>query len=139
MSPLASQCAQHCSDERNFADSGDMCSGVVDLGLVLAMVLAQEMQDSRPQHFTHVRLAHQVSHYYHQICRPRFLTSCFHAAKCSYTHACMHRSKQSVSMKKKKKQKTKKKPRKAYRSSTKKLRKSCLRGYDKASKTYKDI
>ena len=37
-----------CSDERNFADSGKMCSGVVILGLVLALVLAQVMQDNRP-------------------------------------------------------------------------------------------
>ena len=40
MDALASQCAQHCSDERNFDDSGAMCSGIVILGLVLAPVLA---------------------------------------------------------------------------------------------------
>ena len=56
MSALASQCAQHCSDERNFADSGKMCSGVVTLGLVLALVLLQEA--STPQ-----------------ICHPWFLAS----------------------------------------------------------------
>ena len=49
MRVLASQCAQHCSDERNFADFGEMYSGVVILGLVLALVLAQEMQDNRPE------------------------------------------------------------------------------------------
>ena len=38
----------------NFADSGKMCSGVVTLGLVLSLVLAQERQDNRPQHFIHV-------------------------------------------------------------------------------------
>ena len=37
---VASQCAQQCSDERNFADSGEMCFGIVILGL--ALVLAQE-------------------------------------------------------------------------------------------------
>ena len=57
----------------NFADSDKMRSGVVILGLVLALVLAQERQDKRPQH--HVRLADQVSLYNHQICRPQFLTS----------------------------------------------------------------
>ena len=52
-----------------------MCSGVVTLGLVLALVLAQETQDNRQQKLIHVRLADQVSHYNYQICRPRFLTS----------------------------------------------------------------
>ena len=52
-----------------------MCSGVVILGLVLALVLTQEVQDNGPQHLIHVRLAHPVSHYSHHICRPRFLTS----------------------------------------------------------------
>ena len=75
MSPLVSPCAQHCSDERNFADSGKMCSGVVILGLILALVLVQESQHNRPQHIIDVRLANQVSHYNHQICRPWFLTS----------------------------------------------------------------
>ena len=74
-SPLASQCEQHCSDERNFADSGEMSSGVVILDLVLALVLAQEMQNKMPQHLIHVRLTDQVSCYNHQICRPRFLIS----------------------------------------------------------------
>ena len=55
LSALASQCAQHCSDD--FADSGEMSSGIVILGLVLALVLAQETQDNRPQHLIHVRLA----------------------------------------------------------------------------------
>ena len=68
---MASQFVQYCSDERKFADSGEMCSVVVILGLVLALVLAQGIQDNMPQHLIHVRLAHQVSHYNHQICRPR--------------------------------------------------------------------
>ena len=75
MSALASQRAQHCSDERNFADSGETCSGVVNLGLDLALVLAQETQDNRPHNLIHVRLADQVSHYNNQICRPWVLTS----------------------------------------------------------------
>ena len=47
-----------------------MCSGFVILGLVLALVLAQERQDN----LIHVRLADEVSLYNHQICRPWFLT-----------------------------------------------------------------
>ena len=43
---LASQCAQHCSDERNFTDSSEMCSGVV---ILLALVVAHERQDNRPR------------------------------------------------------------------------------------------
>ena len=66
MRVLTSQCAHHCSDESNSADFGEMCSGVVISGLVLALVLAQEMQDNRPQHLIHVRLVHQVFHYNHQ-------------------------------------------------------------------------
>ena len=42
MSALASQCTQHCSGERNIADSDEICSGVVILGLVLALAQAQE-------------------------------------------------------------------------------------------------
>ena len=61
--------------KKHWADSGEMCSAVVFLGRVLALVLAQEMQDNRPQYLTHVRLADQVSHYNHQICRLRVLTS----------------------------------------------------------------
>ena len=49
-----------CSDERNFADSGEMCYGIVILGLVLAPVLTQERQGNRLQHLIHVRLADQV-------------------------------------------------------------------------------
>ena len=67
---ILTRCAQHCSDERNFADSGEMSSGVVILGLVLVLIL--EMQDIRPQHLIQVRLAHQVSHYNHQIYCPQF-------------------------------------------------------------------
>ena len=36
MSADQSMLTTYCSDERNFADSGEMCSGVVILGLVLA-------------------------------------------------------------------------------------------------------
>ena len=75
MSALASQCAQHCFDERNFADSGEICYAIVILGLVLAQILAQERQDNRPQHLIYVRLDDQVSLYKHHICRPRVLTS----------------------------------------------------------------
>ena len=50
MSALASQCAQNCSDEINFADSGEMCSDIAILGLVLALVLAQLRQDNMPEH-----------------------------------------------------------------------------------------
>ena len=58
-----------------FADSGEMCSGIVIIGLVLALLLAEERQDNRPQHTIDVRLADQVSLYNHQICHPRLLTS----------------------------------------------------------------
>ena len=75
MSALASQCAPYCSDVRNFAVSADMCYGIVILGLVLALVLAQERQDNRPQHLIHVGLVDQVFLYNHQICRPQCLTS----------------------------------------------------------------
>ena len=55
-----------------FADSGKMCSGVVILGLVLALVLTQENQNNRPQHLIHVRLADQVSLYKTPDLSPRF-------------------------------------------------------------------
>ena len=61
MSALASQCAQHSCDGRNLAVSGVMCSGVVIIDLVLALVQVQKRQDNRPQHLIHVRLADQVS------------------------------------------------------------------------------
>ena len=70
MSTLAIQCPQHCSDERHFVDSGDMSSGIVILGMVLALILAQERQDNRPQHHNHVPLTDQVSLYNHRICCP---------------------------------------------------------------------
>ena len=59
------------------ADSGEICSGVVlhCVGRVLTLVLAQEMQDNRPQHLIYVQLVDQVSLFNHQLCRPRFLTS----------------------------------------------------------------
>ena len=44
----------------NFADSGNVCFGVVILSLVLALVLAQEKQDNRPQHLINVQFADQV-------------------------------------------------------------------------------
>ena len=68
MRALARQCTQYGLVKRNLADFGEMCSGVVILGLVLALVLAQEKQDN----LIHVRLADQISLYYHQICHPRF-------------------------------------------------------------------
>ena len=73
MDALAGQCAQHCSGERNFDDSGAMCSGIVILGLVLALVLAKERQYSMCQHLVHVPLTDHVSVHNHQICRLRFL------------------------------------------------------------------
>ena len=72
MSALASQCAQHFSVERNFADSGAMCSGVIIQGLVLASALAQKKHDNMPQHLSHVRLTDQDSIFNHQICCFRF-------------------------------------------------------------------
>ena len=60
ISSLASQSRQHCSDVGIFANSGEMCSGIV---LVLALVLAQEKQPNRPQHLICVRLTDQVSFY----------------------------------------------------------------------------
>ena len=62
------QCARYCSEERHFA-------GIVILGLVLALVLAQERQDNMTQHPIHVGLADQVSLHNYQICRPQCLTS----------------------------------------------------------------
>ena len=56
MNTLASQCAQHCIDARHFADSGEICSSVVFLGRILTLVLAQEMQDNRPQHLIRILL-----------------------------------------------------------------------------------
>ena len=56
-----------------FADSSEVCSGTVILGLVLSLVLAQNRQDNRPQHLIHVQLTDQMSLYNHQSCRPRFL------------------------------------------------------------------
>ena len=58
-----SQCVQHCFEERNFADSGEMWSC-----LILGLVLSPERHDNRPQH--HVGLTDQVSLYNHQICHP---------------------------------------------------------------------
>ena len=49
MSALASQRSQQCYHERNISDSGGMCSGVVNLGLVLALVLTGERHDNRPE------------------------------------------------------------------------------------------
>ena len=43
MSEATSQYAQHC-----FADSSEVCSGIIFLGLVLSLVFAQERNDNRP-------------------------------------------------------------------------------------------
>ena len=64
-------------DEQNahnivFADSSEVCSGFVILGLVVSLVFAQNWQDNRPQHLIHVQLTTQVSLYNHQSCRPKF-------------------------------------------------------------------
>ena len=55
-----------------FADSSEVCSGIVILGLVVSLVFAQKKQDNRPQHLIHVHWTDQVTLYNHQICRPRF-------------------------------------------------------------------
>ena len=55
-----------------FADSSEVCSGIVILGPVLSLVFAQKRQGSRPQHLIHVQLTDQMSLYNHQSCRPRF-------------------------------------------------------------------
>ena len=74
MSALASQCAQNCSDEKNFADSGEMCSGNVPRpGTCTGSGTGKAGQ--RPQHIIHVGLADQVSLYNHQICHIQCLTS----------------------------------------------------------------
>ena len=75
MSARSSQCTHHSSDVRNFDDSGEMCSGIVILGLILALVLAQETQANRPQHLIHVPLTDQGSIYNHLSRRPQFLKS----------------------------------------------------------------
>ena len=56
MSALANQWTQFFSDERHFIEYGEMFSGVDILGLVVALVLAQE---NRPQYLILVRLADQ--------------------------------------------------------------------------------
>ena len=55
-----------------FADSNEVCSGTVILGVVLSLVFAQKSQGSRPQRLIHVQLTDQMSLYNHQSCRPRF-------------------------------------------------------------------
>ena len=67
MSKLTSQCAQYC-----FADSSEVCSGIIFLGLVLSLVFTQERKVNRSQHLIYVQLTDQVSLYKHLICRPRF-------------------------------------------------------------------
>ena len=54
------------------ADSSEVCSGIVILGLVLSLVFAQKRQGNRPQHRINVQLTDQMSLYNHQSCRPRF-------------------------------------------------------------------
>ena len=56
-----------------FADSSEVCSGTVILGVVLSLVFAQKRQGNRPPHLIHVQLTDQMSLYNHQSCRPRFL------------------------------------------------------------------
>ena len=56
-----------------FADSSEVCSGTVILGLVLSQFFRTKRQDNRPQHLIHVQLTDQMSLYNHQGCRPRFL------------------------------------------------------------------
>ena len=58
-----------------FADSSEVCFGIVILGLALSLVFAQKRQGNRPQHLIHVQLTDQMSLYNHQSCRPRFKTS----------------------------------------------------------------
>ena len=80
--PSVLKCHRHVNivdmpDQRNahsivFADSNEVCSGLVILGLVVSLVLAQNRQDNRPQRLIHVQLTDQVSLYNHQSCRPRF-------------------------------------------------------------------
>ena len=56
-----------------FADSVEVCSGTVILGLVLSQFFRTKRQGNRPQHLIHVQLTDQMSLYNHQGCRPRFL------------------------------------------------------------------
>ena len=56
-----------------FADSSEVCSGIVTLGLVLSLVFEQKQQNNRPQHLIHVHWTDQASLYKHLICRPSFL------------------------------------------------------------------
>ena len=55
---MTSQYTQHF-----FADSSEVCSGIVILGLVLSQVFAQKRQGNRPQHLIHVQLTDQMSLY----------------------------------------------------------------------------
>ena len=57
MSALAILCAHSIvlMKERFFIDSGEMCSVIV----ILALVLEQERLDNRPQHLIHVPLTDQ--------------------------------------------------------------------------------
>ena len=67
MSELTSQWAQHC-----FADSCDVCSDIVILGLVLSLVFAQKGRTTDLNTSSNVHLTDQVSLYNHQSGRPRF-------------------------------------------------------------------
>ena len=67
MSELTSQWAQHC-----FADSSEVCSDIVILGLVLSLVFAQKGRTTDLNTSSNVHLTDQVSLYNHQFCRPRF-------------------------------------------------------------------
>ena len=70
MSQLTSQCAQHW-----FADSSDVCSGIVILGLVLSLVFAQKDRETDLSNSPMYTWLINVSLYNHQIWRPRFKTS----------------------------------------------------------------
>ena len=48
-----------------FADSSELCTGIVIIGLGLSLVLSlsQKRQDNRPQHLIYVQLRDQISVY----------------------------------------------------------------------------
>ena len=53
-----------------FADSREVFSGIVILGIGTLTGFRTKGQDNRPQYLIHVHLNDQVSLYNHQICRP---------------------------------------------------------------------
>ena len=54
------------------ADSSEVCSDIVILGLVLSLVFAQKGRTTDLNTSSNVHLTDQVSLYNHQFCRPRF-------------------------------------------------------------------